>query len=471
MKAIRPLAFACLLLSGPSFAVAAPPMPPRHHEPYALHTGLHGGVIAGQRSAFRDVVTSPGAAWMRIFLVDHNLGAESYVTFTSLQDGGVQRLDARSMKHWNNATAAFNGDAVEVELHVAPGDEGVFFEIGALTVGEWIDQPEDGGVASICDATDDRVDSSDPRVGRLYIGGCTAWLTSNGAVLTAGHCVDFEPDDTPTCSCCPLLPDGVLDLNGFVEFNIPLSTGLGNPVVANPNDQYPIDQTSVVWRFDGCGTGQPFGLGKDYAVFAVNPNGATDARAHVAQGFFRMTREAPAIDATVRVTGCGVDSNTPTRNFALQTDTGTFEGESSSAADFWHAHRVDTQGANSGSPIIWEANGLTIGIHTNAGCGNPGGANSGTSFEHTALETALETFPGFGAVYVDRGHPLPVDDNGTIFRPYNTIPEAIADVPNGGIISIVEGTYSASEGNTFLVGDDGRAMWISAPVGSVLIGN
>ena len=449
-----------------AYTHATPPIPPRHLEPYTLHTGRHNGAVAGETAAFRDVITSPGAPWMRIHIADYILGTGSYVTFTSLHDGGMQRLDARSMVQWNKSSAFFNGDAVEVELHVATGDEGVFIEIASLTVGEWIEQPEDGGVASICDASDDRVDSTDGRVGRLYFGGCTAWLTSNGAVLTAGHCVDFDIDDPPG-GCGPLLPDGVLDLNGVVEFNIPLSQNNGNPVAANPNDQYPIDLTSVVWRFDGCGQG----LGKDYAVFGVNPNSNTGLTAHDAQGFFRMTRETPAVDATVRVTGCGVDSNTPTRNLALQTDTGTYEGETINGANIWQSHRVDTQGANSGSPIIWSANGLTIGIHTNAGCTSTGGSNSGTSFEHTPLETALENFPGANTVYVDRGHPLPEAENGTIFRPYNTLPEGIAVVPNGGILSIVEGTYPASEGNTFIIGADGRSMWLRAPVGDVFIGN
>ncbi len=447
-------------------AFAAPPIPPRHTEPYTLHTGLHQSVIAGETTAFRDVISSPGAAWLRIHIADYSLGANSYVTFTSLDDGGVQRLDARSMVQWSKSSAGFNGDAVEVELRVAPGDEGVFIEIAALTVGEWINPPDGGGVASICDAGDDRVDSSDSRVGRLYFGGCTAWLASNGALLTAGHCVDFDIDDPPG-GCGPLLPDGILDLNGVVEFNIPLSQNNGNIVAANPNDQYPIDLTSVSWRFDGCGQG----LGKDYAVFGVNPNSNTGLTAHDAQGFFRMTRDKPAVDDTVRVTGCGVDSDTPTRNLTLQTDTGTYEGESSNGANFWHSHRVDTEGANSGSPIIWSANGLTIGIHTNAGCTSGGGSNSGTSFEHTALETALENFPGANTVFVDRGHPLPVLEDGTIFRPFDTMPEGIALVPNGGILSIVEGTYPASEGNTFLIGDDGRSMWLRAPVGDVVIGD
>ncbi len=447
---------------GPALS-AAPPMPPRHVQPYPLHTGIHAlsTDAAATANVYQDVVTSPGAIWMRLHFADHNLGRESYITITSSLDGDHQRLDTRSMAPWGNASAFFKGDTVEIELHVAPGDSGVFVELDWIVVG---DPVADGGVATICDSGDERALSSDSRVGRLYFGGCTAWLVSNGAVLTAGHCVDFDPDETNN-GCGPLLPNGILDLNGVVEFNIPLSTAGGNTNPAAVADQYPINVPSTVWNFDGCGQG----LGKDYAVFSVNANTTTGLTAHDAQGFFRMTREVPAIDATVRTTGCGSDSGT--RNFVQQTDTGTYEGESTSGANLWHSYRVDTTGGTSGSPIIWEANGLTLGIHTNAGCTSTGGANSGTSFEHSPVETALENFPGANTVYVDRGHPLPVAEAGTIFRPYNTLPEGIAAVLDGGILSVVEGNYPASEGNTFLIGDDGRAMWIRAPVGTVTIGD
>ena len=78
---------------------------------------------------------------------------------------------------------------------------------------------------SLCDGDDDRVASADPRVGRLFLGGCTVWLASNGSLLTAGHCADVDPDLNG-----PMLPDGCLDLAGLVEFNFPASLSNGQPV-------------------------------------------------------------------------------------------------------------------------------------------------------------------------------------------------------------------------------------------------
>ena len=174
-------------------------------------------------------------------------------------------------------------------------------------------------------------------------------------------------------------------MNGFVEFDVPAW-----PNIAHVDDQYPVDVTTVRWRFDG--TGQ--GLGKDWAVFQVNRNANTHLVPHEAYGpSFRVTRELPLLDETVRVTGFGTDGGTA--NQTNQTATGTFEGETASGADILLDHRVDTMPANSGSPIIWEFMNLAIGIHTNGGCDNTAtSVNGGTSFEVDALENAINDLPG-----------------------------------------------------------------------------
>jgi V8-like Glu-specific endopeptidase len=430
---------------------------PRHKEPYTAtldpESPLH-------------VVRAAGAPWLRIHFGAYALGERSYITLTSLEDGGQQRLDSGTLPQWHDASAYFNGDAVQLELHVAPGEEGVFVSVQELTVG---DAPDTSGAAqlrgesgligteTLCGG-DDRVASTDSRVGR--INGCTAWLVSNGAVLTAGHCADFDPDQGG-----PLLPDGVLDLAGVMEFNVPASQADGQTVMADPADQYPIDTNSVTWRFDGTGEG----LGKDWAVFAVNPNSGGQ-RAHFAQGFFRMMDSQPGNGSTIRITGYGIDE-TPAgstgarnaQNRTLQTDTGTYEGESSSGSDIWHDYRVDTEGANSGSPIIWESTGLALGIHTNGGCDSGGGGeNTGTSFKVGALYNALRDFPGPNAIYVDANTPTstPV---GTVYHPYPTVSAGAAVVPPGGILSIVTGSYNESLTIS-------TPMIIDTPVGAVRIG-
>ena len=260
----------------------------------------------------------------------------------------------------------------------------------------------------------------------------------------------------------------------ILEFNVPASLQDGTTVASAPQDQYPIDPASVVSFNDGAGQ-----VGNDWAVFGTLPNADTGRLAVHAQGaFYRMSRDDNP--TTVRVTGYGIDSTPPgtpigqpnpvpgTRNASnqtQQTDSGPFVGEDVQAAsDVVIEYTVDTTGGNSGSPVINVANGLTLGIHTNAGCdpaNNQG--NTGTGFEHNNLENAIQTFPGANVVYADKGHSVALED-GTVFRPFDTIAEAVQAVPAGGIISIVEGSYDEA-----LTID--KAVTLTAPVGIVTIGS
>jgi hypothetical protein len=126
---------------------------------------------------------------------------------------------------------------------------------------------------------------------------------------------------------------------------------------------------------------------------------------------------------------------------------------------------VDTQGGNSGSPIIVDGTDLTVGIHTNGGCTQTGGANAGTSFENDNLETALRDFSGVGANvrHVDNGHIVAQAlQDGTVFRPFDTLAEAVNSVPAGGVVSIVTGSYGG--GITI-----SKPMTLRAPVGPVTL--
>lgn len=445
-----------------------------HHD-VNLDSGIHDNPTSEFTTPFRDIVQFRGAPWMRVAIGKYNLGVNSYIILRSLTNGDEQRLDARSIPIWKNRSAMFVGDTVEVILHVAPGETGVFVNIHQALEGIWTDLPAE---RSQCGPNDDRVASTDTRVGRLYFGGCTAWRITVGPrlgsadeemCLTAGHCVDFDPD-SPGCN--PGLPDGVLDLSGVVEFdNIPLSTAGGATNPAPVVDQFPIVTTGADWNFDG----ECQGLGKDYAMFSVGRN-SNNRLPWEEYGVtpFRITRETPAANATIRVTGCGAD--TGTANFTRQTHTGPYLTENVFADGINEEYQVDTTGGNSGSPVIWEAHGnLCIAIHTNAGCSNPLNANgnSGTSFEHDPLEIDLRRYvrSNDSARFVDVNHPLRVAEEGTVYRPYSTVTLGITNVPNGGTVSIVTGSYTQAAGNVFTAGTGNKPMTLVAPVGSVTIGN
>jgi hypothetical protein len=445
-------------------------VPPTYEtQPYGLHTGVYTNNTAGELLAYTNVIAAANSpAMMRIRFSGSNLGRHSYLVLTSHQDGGRQKLDTVSMGYWQNTSAIFNGSRVRLELYVAPGEAGVFAKVDALilecsTCGRGLVRTvtASGLPETLCGA-DSRVASTDNRVGR--IAGCTAWLVSNGAVLTAGHCGPVA---------------------GVFEVNVPASTSSGGTVASAPEDQYPIDLSNR--------TSVDNGSGDDYTVFALLPNTTTGTRAHQRFGFFRMSRETPAAAETIRITGFGVDNspagpvanccafdsggacthpNCNSQSRTLQTATGPYVSETGSGSDISHTYQTDSEPANSGSPIIWNVNGFTIGIHTHGGCtSGGGGSNSGTSFENNGLENLLQSFPGANTTYADSvTYPNAPAENGTIFQPFNTVTEAVNAVVSGGRISIVEGSYTAAAGNTMIMGADGKSFLVRAPVGTVTIG-
>lgn len=426
-----------LLIPGPGMLWAQPAPIPHHREPYLIDSGLHVGTVDEAAAVFGEFVHVSGVPWLRIHFGDYNLGHSSYLTLTSLQDGGQQRLNAISLPQWQNASAFFNGDTVHVVLHVAPDDEGVFFRIEEVTVGEW-GAP---GTQSQCGDNDDRIASNDAAVGRIMPAGCTGWIVSNGAHLTAGHCVGTSMST--------------------LQFNIPTSTCDGTTVNPPPEDQYAID--SLVNFADG-------GLGNDWAVFACFPDSNTGLLpVEAQQEFFRMTRDA-IVGGNVRVTGHGLDDD-PTgctgfwnaTSQTQQTHSGDWineyvQGNSVVVIDYI----VDTEGGNSGSPVQLGAfPRVTIGIHTNGGCAPPDFGNSGTGFEHDNLELFIQNFPGLFVTYVDSWRYSALAD-GTVFRPFDRVATGIGAVTPGGAVCIVAGTYN--EPMTI-----NKAMTLHAPVGAVTI--
>jgi hypothetical protein len=241
--------------------------------------------------------------------------------------------------------------------------------------------------------------------------------------------------------------------------------------LATPQDQYAIDSV-LGFRYDGDGQGS----GKDWAVFSIYQNFANGDRAHFTRGFFRMTNTNPPINQNViRITGVGTD-NTPTgctssfnaQNMTNQTSNGMYLGVSNPAGDDrFHRYQTDSETGNSGSPVLWEQENVTIGIHTNGGCTATEG-NVGTSFDVNALENAISGANGTLIRHVDSGYPITVvplqNRDGTIFRPDATVAAAAGAIPTTGQLLIVAGNYTENISIN-------RAMTLRATCGVVRIGN
>lgn len=432
---------AVLLLSLGLQAAAQPAPEYARTVSLAVTSGTHLGAptadsaaAGGARLAFETTVRVPDARWLRLHFAQARLGEGSFLRITSLKDGGQQRLSAQALAEWRLGTATFNGDAVTVALIVAADDDGASFELAEAEAG--LPPPDN---VTICGSIDDRTASTDAAVGRMRNGGgfCTGWLASNGTFLAAGHCASLTN----------------------LEFNVPLSDATGSANAPDPDDQYAVNALRYEAVPDPNYPGDTI-PGQDWMVFSVARNPNTGLLPAQAQGaFYRVTQDSNPLN--FRITGFGDDSGTA--RFTQQTHTGTNEGETVNDANWvlWQ-YRVDTQGGNSGSPVSLTDQALAVGIHTHGGCASSGGANQGVSFESDDLALALDDFFGTEVVHLDAAHPASLQ-SGTPLRPYKTVASAMSNVPSGGTVLAVTGTYVV--GPTVYT----KGMTWEAPVGSVVL--
>jgi len=279
-----------------------------------------------------------------------------------LFDNHWQKLDAVTIKQWNYFSAFFNGGTVEVKLFAAPNDNRVGFSIDELIVGDWVDLqlPE-----SQCGPTDDRILSNQPATGRLLNVGCTAWIIPNGKFVSAGHCLSGSSATVVQFQVPPSLPGGTIQHPG-------------------PQDQYSVNVATKIFV--------DAGVGNDWGVFEVFANSITGLMPKVAQAAFWPLVQNLGPDS-IRITGYGVDAGV--NNQVQQTHIGPNAGSSGTTMRY----RTDTEGGNSGSPVI---DGLTlsaVGVHTHGGCTTSGtGNNSGTSLFSAPFWAAVDQGAGGCAV-------------------------------------------------------------------------
>ncbi len=353
---------AALLTATASAQIATPPS-------FQYGGGTDSGWVRYDGDA-REVISSfsvvaTGVPWMRLQFADVRLSGSpndesgSILRITSHLDGAVQELNAHHVLEWQRTSAYFNGDAVQVEIIAQPGTGPNRALLRAVTAGEVPAFPE-----TQCGAVDDRVLSSDPRVARVMPIGCTGWLIDdcNRCMLTAGHCFNDS-----------------FDIN-TAQFNVPLSTSGGSYQHPPPQDQYAVDPISRQFESGG--------VGSDWSYFGTFDNSTTGLSAATAQGaVFELLSAAPNFDPSIqiRITGHGVDSTPQSHNGVQQTHVGPVASITSTTVRY----QTDTQGGNSGSPVIWEQTGQAVGIHTHGGCGAGGGSNAGTNSGRLSLQNAL----------------------------------------------------------------------------------
>lgn len=307
-----------------------------------------------------------GADWLRIGFTavelagDPGAGTGALLRITSYADGAVQEMSAVHLAQWQNTSAYFNGDTLQIDIEAQPGTGASRLVLGRAWAGM-------GGNKSQCGPTDDRVLSNDPRAARAMPVGCSAWILDDckHCLGTAGHCSSSSLQ--------------------VIQFNVPLSTAGGSLVNPGPEDQYTVDVSSK--------QSQNTGIGFDWGYFGVFPNTNTGLLPHQKQGSWYTLVPPPPFNSghEIRITGYGTDNTPSTHNQVQQTHKGPWTLLSGSRLEY----QADTTGGNSGSPVIHEPTGQVIGVHTNAGCSTGGsGSNSGTGRNNSNWITALASPKG-----------------------------------------------------------------------------
>ncbi len=427
MRPLHKLVVMGMLLFAAALASAQTLEIPQETRSYSWISKVHQGVKRAKSAAIALQATLAeshrievgDAPWLRLSFPNANLGKKSYLTITSVYDGATQTLNSTTLKEWYNTSAYFNGNAVEVKLFIAPNDENVFLEAGEITVGKWVGNDRalskggpGGGpvIESQCGPNDDRVPSNHPASGRIVSIGCTGWIVSNGKHVTAGHCAG----------------------SGTLQFDVPPSLPSGTIQNPPPSEQYTIN-TGTLQFVNG-------GVGNDWCVFEVNNNSQTGLQPIAAQGasFTVVQNLGPS---TIRITGFGVDNNDPTLNQTQQTHAGPNVGSSGTTMRY----QTDTEGGNSGSPVIDDANGNSVGVHTHGGCSTGGGGNnSGTSTFSAAFWNALQGAGG-GCTNI------------ALNRPATASSSSGSNTPNRAV--------DGSTG-TFWRSGNGAPQWIQVDVGA-----
>lgn len=328
--------------------------------PYAHASGVHTNPTDSPLTLHSHDIVVTGAPSLRIVFSAVDVGPEDYVEVTSARDGATHRLTQTELTKWENTSAYFNGSVLHVKLVVNAHSQASF------TISHLIGGTYAWNTDTICGGSDDRVASTDNRSLRFVSspqssgGGCTIWLASpNDCVLTAGHCIG-----------------GLM----VAEANVPPSTPGGGAQHPPVEFQFTVSSAGAPPAVNG-------GQGNDYAMRTLNPNNLGQSAANLF-GFFDLGFFVPSPNDTIRITGYGSDSGS--QNVTNQTHSGPYATTNGNSIRYV----VDTTGGNSGSPVIFEATGEAVGIHTHGGCSASGGSNSGTSLTHPNFQTAWANFCG-----------------------------------------------------------------------------
>jgi len=429
----------------------------------------------------KNTLRVPDARWLRVVFATTDLGKGSAIEVAG-PDGAVHRLDARAVRDWGNTSAYFNGEELSVTLSVPKGGHGSYRIERVIADGP--PEPAPGGRnVEIPIGTDDRAYARDERVGRVVPIGCTAWLTSTGLGLSAGHC---NP------------PAGQPGFGKFqtIQFNVPPSNANGVINQPKPEDQFPVIAGSIVGSPWSVGTVPKQTPGNDWMVFHLGPPAALPAHPNRQRPFFRLVEPPMApLPQPGQITGYGAYPAPPgppdARNQTEQTQVGSYLGicRMANGLDALN-YKIDTASGNSGSPVFLPGTDIAFGIHTTGVSPSPpppgtdiafgihttglsaprppcaaGPVNLGTPSTNANFLAALTIAvqgPNTAATFVDFAQPTtdPIGA-GTPLNPYRDLATAVTHAAAGQatVLNLAPGHYAPN----------GITIAADAAAGSVII--
>jgi len=336
MMTFLPALLLCAVLAAPVTAQSTLDWPTGEKQRYELDSGTVANRGPQPEIAYEELVAVEDAAWIRLYFGKTRLEEGSLIRMTSLFDGEVQELDAKSLAMWNFTSAYFNGDQVLVELLAWPGttDNRLVLDQVAVHIvaGRGPCADDDCGICG----TDNRTLSTELWTGRIVPVGCTGSIIStDSCVVSAGHCVGS--DDT-------------------LQFNVPASSSscyTYNPPVA---DQFPITNRQYLNS----------GVGADWAVMTVGTNNLGETP-YERYGEMRPIATALANSGDPCDNwGYGVSNAYPTRSQVQQTHSGDILYRNST----YYGFDLDMTYGNSGSALLKNDEIIGIITHCSFSCEN-----------------------------------------------------------------------------------------------------
>ncbi|OQS06895.1 hypothetical protein THRCLA_20268 [Thraustotheca clavata] len=300
-------------------------------------------------------IKNPSNTFVSVHFASINVPKDGKLTITSLDGADSVTFNGGETKsnfYADWLTAGNGGVRIDYEggkYEKAPTE---VFKIDKYMVGKQSPVQEslcgpDKSKPAPCYTTDEPTKyKSGKAVARLFIGGqylCTGWLIgSEGHLLTNHHCIEAEADAA----------------------NVQVELGAECKTCDDPNNQKQLACKGEIVATDAKFVATD--VEADFTLIKLNTKANVDLTKY---GFLQARPDGPKLNETIHILGHA--QGWPKRfaivgqdNKAGTVTTTSFE--SCQPDEF--GYRLDTQGGNSGSPIISNVDNTVVGIHNCGGC-------------------------------------------------------------------------------------------------------